>query len=551
MRKSFWIALFAVIVAAFGFGTAMAADEVLAISGDEALVASCGTGQLSTNYAVRFEHPTDFFALMPSSLSGSGDAGETVVYSLSIFNFTGAAGDFAVAYTGNTWTVNGPATVTVAHGATVAFNVEHVIPGGATPGNSDSVTVTASLGGVDEVATINTGCSCDIIYDDGTYESQLGCGKDGDGPCYMGNVFTSSGAVDITNVKMMFSSGGSTPSPYPFRACVYNATLAGGPTGAPIVCSAEATAPAFDVWYQVNLPSSVPVNGDFAVALDQVSSFLSIGMDSTDVGRSWASTDDGSSWATVSSIGFPGTFLLRASFCPVDESDASGGPDDFGYTWDDTEPYVWNDISGSGTLLTAGDEFVSAPLALGFEFFFYGTAYTTTMATTNGHVTFNGTTGYEIDCGALGIDHFAGKWADMVSASIGSVYYKQVTTNKGQQFVVQYDGVPAWESDVDLTTFQVVLEEGTNDIVVYVQDPLGNVADDDDDDDDDATPPGDHDDDDTTPAEDDDDDDDNDDNDDVTDDDMADDDVSDDDGADDDDTVDEGDDDDDDDSCGC
>ena len=153
---------------------------------------------------------------------------------------------------------------------------------------------------------------------------------------------------------------------------------------------------------------------------------------------------------------------------------ATGGPDAFGYTWDDSEAYVWNDISGTGTLITGGDEVVSAPIDLGFTFDFYGTGFTAIQVTSNGTVTFNGTVSYGVGCdwSTIALSMFAGKWSDLNSTSIGAMYYAVTGTAPNRKFIVQYHGVPAYGADTNLTTFQIVLEETTNDIVVYINDPL-------------------------------------------------------------------------------
>jgi hypothetical protein len=210
------------------------------------------------------------------------------------------------------------------------FQVSVDIPGDASIGDSDTVTVTVDDGTKTSYdVVITTTVSCDIYYDDDDLDAQLGCSKGGKGPCYMGSVFTANGAIAITNVKAMFSSGGGTPSPAPFRVCFYDATVAGGPTGAVISCEGPFSADDFDVWYEVDLATPVNVDGDFAVALDQTGNFLSLGMDTdSDVGRAWASTDDGSSWTTVGGLGFPGNFMLRASFCPVVDDDDDDDDDD-------------------------------------------------------------------------------------------------------------------------------------------------------------------------------------------------------------------------------
>ena len=72
-------------------------------------------------------------------------------------------------------------------------------------------------------------------------------------------------------------------------------------------------------------------------------------------------------------------------------SEATGGPDAFGYSWADQAEancaYQFVDISGTGTDLGDGDD-VSLPVTLGSGGVdFYGTTYTTVYASTNGFIT--------------------------------------------------------------------------------------------------------------------------------------------------------------------
>lgn len=71
-----------------------------------------------------------------------------------------------------------------------------------------------------------------------------------------------------------------------------------------------------------------------------------------------------------------------------------GGPDRFGYTWlDSDEPggprFEWVEISASGRRIPLiGDDLVSAPIAVGFDFPFYGTTFASFRICTNGFLSF-------------------------------------------------------------------------------------------------------------------------------------------------------------------
>lgn len=70
-------------------------------------------------------------------------------------------------------------------------------------------------------------------------------------------------------------------------------------------------------------------------------------------------------------------------------SQATGGPDDFGYTWDDTVPFSWVSAKslGRNVYLYGGDVF-TGPIDIGFVFPFYENNYTQLYITTKGLVSF-------------------------------------------------------------------------------------------------------------------------------------------------------------------
>ncbi len=73
----------------------------------------------------------------------------------------------------------------------------------------------------------------------------------------------------------------------------------------------------------------------------------------------------------------------------------SGGPDDYGYQWRDSDEgnvhYNWTDISSIGTGISFSDDSVSASIDLGFTFNFYGVDYTRVYVTSNGFLSFSST----------------------------------------------------------------------------------------------------------------------------------------------------------------
>jgi hypothetical protein len=162
--------------------------------------------------------------------------------------------------------------------------------------------------------------------------------------------------------------------------------------------------------------------------------------------------------------------LLSPSFA------ATGGPDPFGYFWDSSEPYVWTDIS-DGTLLPVGDEIISGGVSLGFDFEYYGNDFDTVYVASNGHVSFNGRLFTDVVCAPDAADEaFAGLWTDINTASGGAIYYKIIGEAPSRKFIAQYDNVASEADDGDLASFQIVLEEATDDLVIYVRDAFEDAS---------------------------------------------------------------------------
>lgn len=67
---------------------------------------------------------------------------------------------------------------------------------------------------------------------------------------------------------------------------------------------------------------------------------------------------------------------------------ASGGPDTFGYMWDDSILYDWVDISSTGTAVTLSDDDYDGPFPVGFDFLFYGNTYPQFYISSNGFISF-------------------------------------------------------------------------------------------------------------------------------------------------------------------
>ncbi len=150
---------------------------------------------------------------------------------------------------------------------------------------------------------------------------------------------------------------------------------------------------------------------------------------------------------------------------------SSGGPDQFGYTWDDTVSFGWKDAT-SGIAIWADeyhDDEVSDPITLPFTFKYYENAYTQVYVSTNGLLGFDSSldergasyenlpipTDYEYPQNII-----APFWDDLVvylnEPTPSGVYYASGSDAHGNYFVVEWYQVSKTGS-TDLLTFEVIL----------------------------------------------------------------------------------------------
>lgn len=163
---------------------------------------------------------------------------------------------------------------------------------------------------------------------------------------------------------------------------------------------------------------------------------------------------------------------------------AAGGPDDFGYQFlDSNEPggptYGYEDISASGSTAIIGysDDSVGGPFPIGFTFDFYGVDYTDFWVQTNGSIGF-ASFSYEynnepLPSTSLNGNFLAPLWDDLVlgSGPPGTIFYETMGTAPNRYLVIQFHEVRYIAGDDDdPIEFEVILYEGTNDIVYQYAD---------------------------------------------------------------------------------
>jgi len=168
----------------------------------------------------------------------------------------------------------------------------------------------------------------------------------------------------------------------------------------------------------------------------------------------------------------------------------SGGPDEFGYEWiDSDEPggpeYIWQDISTTGAEITnwlptgtydPRDEGYAGPLPIGFDFKFYGNIKNELFVSSNGVITFsqinsNIYSNTSIPSSGTPNDFIAPFWDDLEGSTTGKVYYKQ----DGNRFIIQFNNWRKYYSTSSSLTFQVVLHSSGK-ILIYYNNMAGDLS---------------------------------------------------------------------------
>ncbi|MCK4252225.1 T9SS type A sorting domain-containing protein [candidate division WOR-3 bacterium] len=161
---------------------------------------------------------------------------------------------------------------------------------------------------------------------------------------------------------------------------------------------------------------------------------------------------------------------LPESFFPNAAVRSTGGPDDFGYTWiDSDEPggpvFNWIEISGTGTPTAMADDDHYWPIP--FTFTFYGVTYDNIAVGSNGGVYFQDT---YLTLGNTALPSTASNiyqliapyWDDLNPNASGAddVYYQII----GNTLVIEWHQVPRYAA-TNYMTFEVILDASTGDII--------------------------------------------------------------------------------------
>jgi len=150
----------------------------------------------------------------------------------------------------------------------------------------------------------------------------------------------------------------------------------------------------------------------------------------------------------------------------------TGGPDAFGYTYDASAPFEWQDTSG-GAVVPSGYQICRGPYAIGFTFSFYGVDYTQFWVSASGALSFGGAS-KPMNCEATGNTYLPNPtvpnnaayafWDGLSSQDGGVLRYKLFGAAPNRYLVFEWRDVWHVMRPSERLTFQAIFYEGSNDI---------------------------------------------------------------------------------------
>jgi hypothetical protein len=154
---------------------------------------------------------------------------------------------------------------------------------------------------------------------------------------------------------------------------------------------------------------------------------------------------------------------------------ASGGPDAYGYTWNDTVPFNWIDATLGTDSGLAGDDEYTGPIDIGFAFKFYENSYTQLYVGSNGLVTFGAGTSLWSNVGIPNApvpnNYVAPFWDDLcvdcAGFNTGKVYTMLGGSAPNRYFVIEWHEISKLSTN-SLLTFEAVLYENGDIVFQYL-----------------------------------------------------------------------------------
>jgi len=174
-------------------------------------------------------------------------------------------------------------------------------------------------------------------------------------------------------------------------------------------------------------------------------------------------------WKKIFAI-FISFLFIGSTFGIASIFGATGGPDEFGYTYDDTVPYQWIDISETGTDSEI-ESYDRAKVPIGFDFKFYGNTYEEVWISSSGFLQF-GSEGGDEDYDNQDIP------VDDDLNNIICPFWDDISLREKEEAIIYYQSFPdkfivqwvEFQHDNELgnpeskLTFQVILYKDSNDI---------------------------------------------------------------------------------------
>ena len=168
---------------------------------------------------------------------------------------------------------------------------------------------------------------------------------------------------------------------------------------------------------------------------------------------------------TVNATAYPGIICNGQTAQLNVSAGVSGG----GYT---VSPILYSPEVGSGTVVTLGDDVLSAMLPIGFNFTFFGNVYTQFNVCSNGFISFTSTntttfTPVAIPNVSLPNNMVCGAWVDLNTNNGGVVSYYTTGNVPNRKLVVDFDSVAHFSTGGTPVSFQIILCETSNFVEIH------------------------------------------------------------------------------------
>lgn len=175
-----------------------------------------------------------------------------------------------------------------------------------------------------------------------------------------------------------------------------------------------------------------------------------------------------------------GNWRMRADAAPVESASAttSGGPDDYGYVWNDSAPLNWIDATNGTDTGLSGDSWNqrTGAIPLPFAFKYYDAVYSNVYIGAAGYITLLDSANWNWSSQIhtprpstpnTVLSPFSTPLTLATSGKNGRVFYKAGGTAPSRYFVVAWNEVTAYQGEDERYTFEVILYESGDILFQY------------------------------------------------------------------------------------